>query len=95
MPGFWSNLKDTPPSNYLHAFLYYIPRSFKASTVRLALDKDDLHYDGPVAHKDDNGRHHSLNDHLYGTAKMAAEMAREFGCDEWGRIAGLYMIWER
>lgn len=46
--------------------------------------------DESIAHKDDNGRLHSLNDHLYGTAKMAAGMAREFGCDEWGRLAGLW-----
>lgn len=54
------------------------------------MNKDDLNYDEPVAHIDDNGRHHSLNDHLFGTAKMAADMAREFGCDEGGRLAGLW-----
>ncbi len=57
--------------------------------MRLALSKDKLNHE-PVAHKDDNGHHHSLNDHLTGTAKMAAEMAREFGCEEWGRLAGLW-----
>lgn len=33
---------------------------------------------------------HCLEEHLKGTAKLAASFAAEFGCGEWGRIAGLW-----
>ncbi len=33
---------------------------------------------------------HRLEDHLKGTAKLAAEFAAEFGCEEWGYLAGLW-----
>jgi len=29
-------------------------------------------------------------EHLKGTAELAASFAAEFGCGEWGRIAGLW-----
>jgi CRISPR-associated endonuclease/helicase Cas3 len=33
---------------------------------------------------------HLLEEHLKGTAELAASFADEFGCGEWGRIAGLW-----
>lgn len=33
---------------------------------------------------------HLLEDHLKGTAELAAAFAAEFGCGEWGRLAGLW-----
>jgi CRISPR-associated endonuclease/helicase Cas3 len=33
---------------------------------------------------------HRLEEHLKGTAELAASFAAEFGCEEWGRIAGLW-----
>lgn len=44
----------------------------------------------PIAHVSEDGRKHTLNDHLTGTAKRAAEFASEFGCGEWGYTAGLW-----
>lgn len=44
----------------------------------------------PIAHLSDDHRAQSLRAHLTGTARMAAEMAAEFGCGQWGRIAGLW-----
>ncbi|MBI5635155.1 MAG: CRISPR-associated helicase Cas3' [Nitrospirae bacterium] len=44
----------------------------------------------PIAHISEDGRVHSLREHLEGTAKLAAEFAGEFGCGEWGRLAGLW-----
>ena len=33
---------------------------------------------------------HRLEEHLKNTAEFAASFAAEFGCKEWGRIAGLW-----
>lgn len=33
---------------------------------------------------------HRLEEHLFGTAKLAAQFAAEFGCGEWGYLAGLW-----
>jgi CRISPR-associated endonuclease/helicase Cas3 len=33
---------------------------------------------------------HRLEEHLKGTADLAASFAAEVGCGEWGRIAGLW-----
>ncbi|MHB8843722.1 MAG: CRISPR-associated helicase Cas3' [Nitrospirota bacterium] len=44
----------------------------------------------PIAHVTENGRLHLLDEHLQGTAKLAAQFAGEFGCAEWGRLAGLW-----
>ncbi len=33
---------------------------------------------------------HRLEEHLFGTAKLAAKFAAEFGCGEWGYLAGLW-----
>ena len=33
---------------------------------------------------------HQLEDHLKGTAQLAASFAGEFGCSEWGYLAGLW-----
>jgi CRISPR-associated endonuclease/helicase Cas3 len=44
----------------------------------------------PVAHISEDQRYHFLQDHLLGTAKLASEFAREFGCAEWGYLAGLW-----
>ncbi|MFZ3090507.1 MAG: hypothetical protein WA240_07800 [Nitrospirota bacterium] len=33
---------------------------------------------------------HLLDEHLKGTAELAAAFAAEFGCSEWGRLAGLW-----
>lgn len=35
------------------------------------------------AHISEDGRVHSLREHLEGTAKLAAEFAGEFECAEW------------
>lgn len=42
----------------------------------------------PIAHLSEDDRHHLLYDHLTGAARRAAEMAAEFGCRGWGRVAG-------
>ena len=47
-------------------------------------------WDEPIAHVAEDGRCHALYDHLTGTAERATEMAGEFGCAEWGRLAGLW-----
>jgi CRISPR-associated endonuclease/helicase Cas3 len=44
----------------------------------------------PIAHVSEDGRVHSLREHLEGTAKLAAQFAAEFGCGEWGKLAGLW-----
>lgn len=44
----------------------------------------------PLAHISEDGRVHLLQDHLSGTADLAARFAAEFGCGEWGRLAGLW-----
>ncbi len=49
-----------------------------------------MDYDEPIAHLAEDGRCHTLYDHLTGTAERAAEMAGEFGCSDWGRLAGLW-----
>lgn len=33
---------------------------------------------------------HRLEEHLFGTARLVAEFADEFGCGEWGWLAGLW-----
>ena len=33
---------------------------------------------------------HFLDKHLKATAELAANFAAEFGCGEWGRLAGLW-----
>jgi len=33
---------------------------------------------------------HTLEEHLKGTAELAGSFAVEFGCGEWGRLAGLW-----
>jgi CRISPR-associated endonuclease Cas3-HD len=43
-----------------------------------------------IAHLTEDGRVHSLNDHLRGTARLAGLFAEEFGCGEWGRTLGLW-----
>ena len=48
---------------------------------------DDLK---PIAHVAEDGRVHGLEEHLRGTAESAARFAAEFGCGEWGRLAGLW-----
>ena len=40
---------------------------------------------------DQNSEHwHSLSDHLYAVARLAGDMAAEFGSEEWGYLAGLW-----
>ena len=43
-----------------------------------------------IAHTSEDGGTHQLLDHLKGTAHRAAGFAAEFGCGEWGRLAGLW-----
>ena len=45
-----------------------------------------------IAHVAEDGRVHGLEEHLRGTAKLAAEFAAEFGFGEWGRLAGLWFL---
>lgn len=33
---------------------------------------------------------HPLDEHLKGTAELAASFAAEFGCGEWRRLAGMW-----
>lgn len=47
-------------------------------------------YDKPVAHIAEDGRIHSLSEHLRGTSEWAAEFAKEFGCPDWAALAGLW-----
>ena len=44
----------------------------------------------PIAHVSEDGRVHSLMEHLEGTAKLAAQFAAEFGWGEWGRLARMW-----
>lgn len=44
----------------------------------------------PIAHITGDGREHGLYEHLVGTAEIAAKFAAEFGCGEWGYLAGLW-----
>lgn len=44
----------------------------------------------PIAHITDDGRVHTLKEHLEGTAKLTSAFAAEFGCGEWGYLAGLW-----
>lgn len=43
-----------------------------------------------IAHVTDDGRTHGIDDHLRGTAELAARFAAQFGCGEWGLLAGLW-----
>jgi len=42
------------------------------------------------AHIAEDGRTHLLKNHLEGTAALASAFASEFGCGEWGYLAGLW-----
>lgn len=44
----------------------------------------------PIAHVCEDGHVHFLREHLENTANLAAAFAAEFGCREWGRLAGLW-----
>lgn len=44
----------------------------------------------PIAHITEDGRIHTLRDHLHHTAKRAADFAATFGFRQWGRLAGLW-----
>lgn len=46
--------------------------------------------DKPIAHISEDGRVHPLEEHLKGVSERASEFAKEFGCSEWARIAGLW-----
>ena len=46
--------------------------------------------DTQIAHLSDDGRVHGLEEHLRGTADLAAGFAAEFGCAEWGRLAAVW-----
>lgn len=43
-----------------------------------------------IAHLAEDGRVHGLDEHLRVTARLASEFATEFGCGEWGQVAGLW-----
>ena len=44
----------------------------------------------PVAHIAEDGSLHTMEEHLFGVAGLAKEFAAEFGCGEWGQLAGLW-----
>jgi CRISPR-associated endonuclease/helicase Cas3 len=46
--------------------------------------------DGPIAHITAEGRRHSLRDHLFGSARRAADFAAVFGFFHWGWLGGLW-----
>jgi hypothetical protein len=43
-----------------------------------------------LAHVAEDGHTHALYDHLEGTAKLAAQFAKEFNCAGWGYLAGYW-----
>lgn len=43
-----------------------------------------------IAHLAEDGRVHALYEHLRETAELAAAFSKEFGCAEWGRLAGVW-----
>lgn len=43
-----------------------------------------------IAHVAEDGRIHRLDEHLRGTAELATKFASQFGCAEWGTLAGLW-----
>ncbi len=43
-----------------------------------------------IAHLTEDGRVHGLEEHLRRTAELAGQFAAQFGCAEWGRLAGLW-----
>jgi HD superfamily phosphohydrolase YqeK len=48
----------------------------------------------PIALKDNRLKSgHKIEDHLKGTAELAKKFAAEFGCGEWGFLAGLWHDW--
>lgn len=49
-----------------------------------------MNQDRPIAHVSEDGRIHTLDEHLREAAKLAERFAAEFGCGEWGRLAGLW-----
>lgn len=49
-----------------------------------------MNNDEPIAHIAEDGRVHSLKEHLTGTADNAAQFVAEFGCAGWGRLAELW-----
>ncbi|MDO8445418.1 MAG: CRISPR-associated endonuclease Cas3'' [Deltaproteobacteria bacterium] len=49
-----------------------------------------MNQDRPIAHVSEDGCIHLLDEHLRETAKLAERFAAEFGCGEWGRLAGLW-----
>jgi hypothetical protein len=57
------------------------PRGFAAGRNPETKDNE------PIAHVAEDGRVHALEEHLRGTADLAARFAAEFGCGEWGRLA--------
>lgn len=44
----------------------------------------------PITHTPEDGRYHTLRDHLKTTAKRAVEKAEVFGFSQWGQLAGLW-----
>jgi CRISPR-associated endonuclease/helicase Cas3 len=46
-------------------------------------------YKNIIAHRSEDGREQSLNDHLRNTGERAGEFAAVFGAGNWGRTAGL------
>jgi len=43
-----------------------------------------------LAHRDQSGRKHSLESHLYAVAEIAAASAKKFGSADWAGLAGLW-----
>ncbi len=44
----------------------------------------------PIAHVAEDGRYHTLYEHLNDTARRSSEFAEQFGAAGWGRLAGLW-----
>ena len=49
-----------------------------------------MDFKAAIAHVAEDGRVHGLEKHLRHTAQLAADFAADFGCREWGQVAGLW-----
>lgn len=66
-------------------------RNFTPREVVISTNMD-YHGNVTVAHITDDGRVHTLKEHLVNTAQRASVFAEEFGAAGWGRLAGLWHV---
>ena len=63
---------------------------FFTPSITIYIGKEYMKISEPIAHISDDGRVHTLYDHLTGTANRSEKMAEAFGCGGWSRVAGLW-----